>query len=280
MTAEPPLRVASYNVRYAGLDDGARAWPRRRDAVAATVRLHRPDVLCLQEVWQDQLPDLRERLPTYEWVAERNGRGEHTPIGYRPARVRPEPGTTGTFALAPDPAAIGESAWDAAVPRIATEARLRDRGTDRSFDLVNVHFDHRGRVARAESARLVRDRLGGAPALVVGDLNARPASGPYRLLTGHDGGTGPLVDARRVAATPHGPGVTYVGFGGEGVEEGTDYDPSRDRRLDHVLARGVDVELYAVATDVDASWRHPSDHLPVVTDLRVGAAGAPRAAEE
>jgi len=258
-----PLRVMTYNVRYATLDDGPRAWANRRDAVAATVRLHRPDVLCLQEVWQDQLPDLRERLPGYEWATERQQTGEHTPVGYRPERLTAE--TVEPFALAPDPADIGATGWDASVPRVATEVRFRDQETDDTFDLVNVHFDHAGALARRESARLVRERLDAAPALLVGDLNARPASGPYRSLVETPG---PFTDARQAADTRFGPGETYVGFDGEGVEEGTDRDPTRDKRIDYVLVRSFDVALYATAADVDATWRHPSDHLPVVVDLR------------
>jgi endonuclease/exonuclease/phosphatase family metal-dependent hydrolase len=256
------LRVMTYNVRYATLDQGPRAWANRRDGVAAAVRLHRPDVLCLQEVWQDQLPDLRERLPDYEWATERHRTGEHTPVGYRPERLAVE--GFDTFALAPDPDAFGEVGWDAAVPRVATEVAFHDRRTGLAFDLANVHFDHEGGVARRESTQLLDDRLAGSPSLLVGDLNARPASGPYRSLVER----GPFADAWRVAATRFGPGETYVGFDGEGVEEGTDRDPTRDKRIDYVLVRGFDVDLYATGTDADTSWRHPSDHLPVVTDLR------------
>jgi endonuclease/exonuclease/phosphatase family metal-dependent hydrolase len=257
------LRVMTYNVRYATLDDGPRAWPNRRDAVAATVRLHRPDVVCLQEVWQDQLPDLRERLPAYEWATERQRTGEHTPIGYRPDRLTVA--GMDAFALAPDPKDVGAVGWDASVPRVATEATFRDRRTDEAFALVNAHFDHAGALARRESARLVRDRLDADRAMLVGDLNARPASDPYRSLVEHPG---PFVDARQVAATRFGPAETYVGFDGEGIKEGTDRDPTRDKRIDYVLVRGFHVDLYATAADVDRTWRHPSDHLPVVTDLR------------
>lgn len=263
-----PLRVMSYNVRYASLDRGPRAWANRRDGVAATVRLHRPDVLCLQEVWQDQLPDLRERLPGYEWAAERHWGGEHTPVGYRPERLAAD--SSGTFALAPDPTAVGEVGWDASVPRIATEVSFRDRATGEAFDLCNVHFDHEGAVARRESARLVRERFAGGAALLVGDLNARPASAPYRSLVETPG---PFRDARLAADTRVGPGETYVGFDGEAVEEGTDRDPTRDRRIDYVLIRGFAADLYAVATGADATWRHPSDHLPVVADLSASGDG-------
>jgi endonuclease/exonuclease/phosphatase family metal-dependent hydrolase len=262
-STDDPLRVMTYNVRYAALDDGPRAWENRRDGVAAAIRLHRPEICCLQEVWQEQLPDLRERLPGYEWAAERHQTGEHTPIGYRTDRL--DARSSGTFGLGPDPDEVGTTAWDAAVPRVATEVSFRDRATATTFDLCNVHFDHAGALARRESARLVRERLDTDHALLVGDLNARPASGPYRSLVETPG---PFTDARTVATTRFGPGQTYVGFDGEGIEEGTDRDPTRDKRIDYVLTRGFDVDSYATAADVDHTWRHPSDHLPVVTDLR------------
>ncbi|MFB6205622.1 MAG: endonuclease/exonuclease/phosphatase family protein [Haloglomus sp.] len=294
MSGADTLRVVTYNVRYASLDRGSRAWPNRRDAVAATIRLHDPDLLCLQEVWRAQLPDLRERLPGYEWVAERHRVGEHTPIGYRPERL--DVVSASTFALAPDPDDVGATGWDAAVPRVATAATVRDRATDAepdvTFNLVNVHFDHAGATARRESARLVRDRLGVGQgssadrqssagqgssadrvtdsdrALLVGDLNARPASGPYRSLVERPG---PFVDARQVADARFGPGETYVGFDGEGAEAGADRDSTRGRRIDYVLVRGFDVTLYATSTAAERSWRRPSDHLPVVADLRAAA---------
>lgn len=255
------LRVGTYNIRYANLDLGPRAWPRRRDGVAAAVALHRPDLIGLQECWLDQLPDLRDRLPEYEWVAHTAGNGEHTPIGYRPERL--EPLDEGQIGLSPsgDPGSVG---WDAAVARFLTWATFRDRRTGVEFDCRNVHFDHEGRVARRESARQVRNRTGDRPTVVLGDLNAPPLSGPYRSLTRE------FDDARLVADRVFGPGSTFVGFGGEGVEE--DGPRERQPRLDYVLVSGFGVDRYAVSTVADATGRYPSDHLPVVADLSVATA--------
>ena len=255
-----PLRVATYNIRYANLDAGPRAWPERRDGVAAAVALHRPDLIGLQECWLDQLPDLRERLPEYDWVAHVAGNGEHTPIGFRPRRL--DLLDEGQVGLSPSgtPGSIG---WDAAVARFCTWATFRDSRTGTEFDCVNVHFDHEGRLARRESARQVRERTGEGPTVVVGDLNAPPASGPYRSLTRD------LDDTRRVAARRFGPGGTFVGFDGEGVEED---GPREDQpRLDYVMVSEFEVDRYAVSTVADATGRYPSDHLPVVVDLSHGA---------
>lgn len=252
------FRVATYNIRYANLDSGPRAWERRRDGVADVIALHRPDLVGLQECWLDQLPDLRARLPEYDWVAHVTGNGEHTPIGYRPERL--ERLDDGQVGLSPS-GAPGSIGWDASLPRFCTWARFRDRETGTEFDCQNVHFDHEGRLARRESARQVRTRVGARPMLVLGDLNAVPLSGPYRILTRE------VADARRSARRAFGPGGTFVGFGGEGVEE----DGPRDTqpRLDYVLVSEFAVTRYAVSTLEDATGRYPSDHLPVVVELSV-----------
>ncbi|WP_255196880.1 endonuclease/exonuclease/phosphatase family protein [Halorarius litoreus] len=254
------LRVATYNIRYANLDTGPRAWAERRDGVAAAIALHRPDLIAVQECWLDQLPDLRERLPEYAWVAHVAGNGEHTPIGFRSSRL--DLLDEGQVGLSPS-GDVGSVGWDAALARFCTWARFRDRRTGTEFDCQNVHFDHEGQVARRESARQVRDRTDNGPTLVLGDLNAPPASGPYRLLARD------LDDARRAAAQRFGPGGTFVGFGGEGFDEAGPRDDQP--RLDYVFVSGFAVDRYAVSTLADATGRYPSDHLPVVVDLSVAA---------
>lgn len=250
------LRAVTYNIRYANLDSGPRAWSERRDGVAAAIALHRPDLIGLQECWLDQLPDLRARLPEYEWVAHVAGNGEHTPIGFRPGRL--ELLDDGQVGLSPS-GAVGSVGWDAALARFCTWARFRDRRSGVELDCQNVHFDHEGLVARRESARQVRARTGDHPRVVLGDLNAYPLSGPYRILSRD------LDDARRVADRRFGPGGTFVGFDGEGFDED---GPREDQpRLDYVLVDGFSVARYAVSTVEDATGRYPSDHLPVVVDL-------------
>lgn len=277
-TTEVGLRVASYNVRYAGLDVGQRAWERRRDAVADAVALYRPDVVGIQECWLDQLPDLRARLPEYDWVAHVAERGEHTPVGYRPERL--EVIESGQVGLSPsrEPGSVG---WDARIPRLCTWATFRDRERGVAFDCRNVHFDHRGALARRESARQIAADVGSGPTLVLGDLNARPLSGPYRLLTRD------LSDARAAADRVFGPGGTYVGFSDEGPGGGENprgpgeqaHDDGGEpagphvavagtERLDHVLVDEFAVDRYAVGAAVAGDGRYPSDHLPVVVDLR------------
>jgi endonuclease/exonuclease/phosphatase family metal-dependent hydrolase len=138
---------------------------------------------------------------------------------------------------------------------------LEDTRTDRSLAVYNAHFDHKGPEARRRSARRIREHVATLPAatdaVVLGDFNCRPESRPHDIFCA-DGGERSLRDARTVAATVDGPTTTVTDF--ETLDHG--------RRLDHVFVTpGLSVESYRVADDrVDG--RYPSDHLPVVVQLR------------
>lgn len=54
-----PVRLMTYNVRQALDSDGDNAWKHRREAVANTIRFHRPDLIGCQEVHYEQLEYLR-----------------------------------------------------------------------------------------------------------------------------------------------------------------------------------------------------------------------------
>lgn len=247
------LRVLSYNVRYAELDSGENAWSERRDGVASVIRFHDPDVVCLQEVWLDQLSDLRERLSGYEWVGHHAHNGEHTPIGYRPERF--SVADEAAFSLSETPEELNAVGWGATIPRITTTATLHDTETGRSFAVVNTHFDHETPRAREESARLLVDRIAGRPrpTVVAGDFNCTPEDGPYRTLV--DAG---LADARESVENPHGPETTFNDFG----------SPQPNRRIDHVLLTDcLTSERFGVRTDLDSRELYPSDHFALVVDV-------------
>ena len=247
-----PLRVCSFNVRYAGLDVDENAWARRRDGVASLLRFHDPDVVCLQEVWQDQLPDLAERLPGYAWVRSGASNGAHTPIGYR--RDRLSVVEESAFTLSASPEDLHAYDWGAAIPRVTTRATLEDGATDERVGVVCTHFDHQSAEARRRGADVLADRLAdrSPPTVLAGDLNCTPADAPYRTLT--DAG---FRDARGAAADPHGPEATYTAF--EALQPG--------RRIDHLLVDGFDVERFGVLTDLDRRGRYPSDHFALLADL-------------
>lgn len=259
------LRVMTYNVRRDVAGDDPYDWDGRREAVAGTVRFHRPDVVGLQEPLAHQYDDLQAALPGYEWVgrgrADGEREGEFCPVGYD--RDRFERRDAGTFWLSESPETPGSVGWDGAWPRVATWVRLADTRSGTEFVCLNTHLDHEGARARQEGVELLLDRLGdvrdGAPAVVAGDWNCTPAGDPYARLTGAGS---PLVDAREASPhRPHGPETTFTDF--ESLQPGT--------RIDHVFVAGLPVAHYGVAADRGGNGWFPSDHLPVVVDLSAPA---------
>ena len=260
------LRVMTFNIRYDNPADGEDAWPNRRAKVASMIRFHGADVVGLQEALRTQIADLEAALPQFGWFgsgrsAERDG--EHCAVLYR--RDRLEVLAESTFWLSATPEVAGSQGWDAALPRIVSWAKLKDRRTGAVFHLFNTHFDHRGEVARRESARLLLRKVTeiagpDGPVVVTGDFNTTPDAEPYRILTGGDATPGPLVDALSASSFPHhGPTTSWNGF--KSIEPG--------RRIDFILVRPpVGVGQHGILSDT-FDGRFPSDHLPVLAEVSV-----------
>ena len=261
------LRVMTFNIRYDNPNDGEDVWPNRRAKVASMIRFHGADAVGLQEALRNQIADLEAALPRYGWFgagrsAERDG--EHCALLYR--RDRLEVLAESTFWLSETPEVAGSQGWDAALPRIVTWGKLRDRRAGAVFHLFNTHLDHRGEAARRESARLLLRKVAeiagpDGPVVVTGDFNATPDSEPYRILTTGEGARGALVDAMHASSCPHhGPTSSWNGF--KAIEPG--------RRIDFILVRPpVAVLQHGILSDT-FDGRFPSDHLPVMAEVTVG----------
>lgn len=251
------ISVVTYNIRYATERDGADAWKNRAETVAKVIAEH--DLAGLQEVTYRQLQELQAKLTGFKAysIGREDGEtaGEHTSIFFRDDRF--ELLDEGTFWLSETPKVAGSKSWDAAIMRICSWVKLRDKETTTEFLFANTHFDHRGRQARAESGKLIRNRLleqaDALPLMLTGDFNCLPESDPYREITAD--GEGPLRDARRVTKSPpSGPESTWCGF--RKIAPG--------RIIDHIFVAGdVEVESLTVLNPKTEKGRFASDHLPV-----------------
>ena len=256
----------TYNIRLDVASDSANAWPHRRAALIALVAYQAPDLVGMQEVLQHQKQAVETDLPAYQFVGvardDGKAKGEYSMLGFR--RDRFALVGSGTFWLSPTPD-VPSKGWDAALPRIATWARLRDRTAKRDLLVVNTHFDHIGEVARQESARQIRrwidgERKPGESAVLMGDFNSPATSTAYAAIV--EPGQGALHDSRTISRTPHyGPLGTFTGFD----IARTDASP-----IDHIfVSDDVTVLRHATLTDQNGG-KLPSDHYPVVADLCVG----------
>lgn len=267
-TKVAPLRALTFNIRYDNPADGENGWKHRRDAVAKFIDEQKVDVAGLQEVVANQLDDLRERLPEYEFlgVGRDDGKrqGEFSPLLVRKEAL--EVVASSTFWLSPTPDKPGSKGWDAALPRVCTWAHLRCRQPGRGdFLAASTHFDHRGEEARRQSAQLIRKQLaevqrsrkisGGM--IVMGDFNCTAKDAPYAALVGQDqdGDDAPAwVDAfHQQDVVRGGPDSTWNGF--KEIVPG--------QRIDFVFVRGLTPQRHEIL-DARVGKRFLSDHLPVL----------------
>ncbi|MBL7851841.1 MAG: endonuclease/exonuclease/phosphatase family protein [Cyclobacteriaceae bacterium] len=254
-----PLRVMSYNIRYDNPSDGPNSWPYRKDFLVAQVRSVDADILGVQESLPSQVEYLAAELPAYGRAGrgrDENGTGESTIIFFRIERF--EMTESGIFWLSETPEKMSKG-WDAAIRRICTYVRLKDRNTGQPYLVLNTHFDHVGAEARKRSAELLLGKMkqmnkAGHPVILLGDFNATPESEPVGILKSK------LKDARLSAA--------QVTLPQPGSFNAFDSTKPAESLIDHVfVSPEFQVERYALLVEM-REGRYPSDHFPIVVDLR------------
>lgn len=252
------IKVLSYNLRNSHANDGDHSWPYRKDKVAEIMK--RADLIGCQEVLHDMLVDLEKRMPDYDHVGvgRNNGKkkGEYAPIFFRKDRF--ELIETKTFWLSETPDKVGVKGWDAALPRICTWAKLKDKQTGRVFYAFNTHFDHKGVNARRQSAALITERMkaiaGDAPLIFTGDLNMQESDPGYTTLVQSG-----LQDASHTAAAKNGPTYSDCGF---------DVTNKKCSKIDYVFYKSGWKALSVTISDEHEGKYYPSDHLPVFAELQ------------
>jgi endonuclease/exonuclease/phosphatase family metal-dependent hydrolase len=249
------LRVMSFNIRYGSAPDGVNHWDHRRENVLSTIGAQDPDLLGLQESLPFQSSFVAEFLPDHEFYGPgRLGPGkdeEACALFWRSERF--ELLEDDTFWLSPTPGEVASRGWDAALPRICTWARLRDRHTGHEFVFANTHFDHRGAEARLESAKLLAGRFPGERVLLIGDFNAAEDSAPIQALRAAG-----FVDSYRIQHPEAADVGTFTGF----------QDAPGASKIDYVFLRGAADVLAATIDRSRFDGRWPSDHFPVSATLR------------
>jgi endonuclease/exonuclease/phosphatase family metal-dependent hydrolase len=261
------VRVVSFNIRYGTAADGENHWDKRREFVIETIKTLKPDLLGTQETLGFQRDYLAKELVDFDslGVGRDDGKeaGEMMALYYR--RDRFEKVAGGHFWLSQTPDVVGSKSWDTSLPRMATWVKLRDKQQKSAEILfINTHFDHRGEVAREESAKLLRTKcseLGKDCSIIItGDFNAGEKSPPYQALFANvDGKESPIIDTfRAIHAEKKSNEGTFSGFKASEVS---------GARIDWI---GVSRNWKIRAADIDRTARDgrtPSDHFPVFATL-------------
>ena len=254
------IKVMSFNIRLGVAKDGENRWDLRKELVVKTIREYNPDLLGLQEVFPMQEEYLRESFPEYVYYGRSRlvdpNDGEACSIMFRKERFNPS--EQSTFWLSETPDEPGSKSWDSSLHRIANMISLKDKQVrGKKLVLINTHFDHRGKVAREEAAKIIKNRVSalekGARVVITGDFNSGEGSSPYQSLMG-----GSIIDTFRMVHPNR-------------TEEESTFTAWKGRlignRIDWVLCSANFQILSATINRSHDKGRYPSDHYPVTATL-------------
>jgi endonuclease/exonuclease/phosphatase family metal-dependent hydrolase len=269
---ESSMRVVTWNLWWR-LGD----WQARADAIARTLETLSPDLVCLQEVWQEgphnQAALLAERLGMVHVFAVDRTEGA---VDQGVALLSRWPLTEVTHRALPGPPDVKE-------PNVVLRAVVQ--GPRGPLHLATTHllpFPHRSaereRQVRALVEFIAEAHAGAFPhpgrSIVAGDFNAAPDSDEIRLLTG-----------RR---PPHASGWTFLDAWETAGDGSPGYTVSKGNpnaaplllpnlRWDYIFVRwpsgrpggvGHPVQAQVVGTEATRGDVVPSDHYAVLADLR------------
>jgi len=253
------LNVMTFNIRYDNPGDGDNRWEYRRELIGQTILFHGISLCGIQEALDHQIKELKGLLPGWAYIGvgrdDGKSSGEFSPIFYDTVRFKLLEHETFWLSTSPEEPSKG---WDAALPRIVTWGKFKDKISSRTFFVFNTHFDHLGQQARRESAKLigekVKDIAGEQPALIMGDINATPEEEPVQILMGQ------FRDCKALSKLPHfGPESTYNGFGTAEKE---------NMCIDYIFMKNKAWRVLRHAT-LSQTWagRFASDHHAVMVEL-------------
>ena len=250
------IKVMSYNIRLSSGTEKADSiyhWQHRKEASLNLMHEERPTVFGLQEACPDQMDYMVENLPEYGYIGvgrdDGKRKGEFMSIFYKKEEVEFIDG--GTFWLSETPDEVSKG-WDAACFRTCTWAILKKKDTGKKFVYMNTHLDHKGKVAREESIKLIVERAekltgGKLPVFITADFNSPTSNAIFKPMQEA------MLDARVEAPVTDDRGTLNCwGTTPPGVV------------IDHVFFRGAEAQKFEVLRDKDYGAPYVSDHYPVM----------------
>lgn len=263
---EIKVNVMSFNIRMDNPEDSLNNWKYRKDVAAQIIKDQNIDIVGTQEVLHNQLQDLLERLPDYNYVGvgreDGKQKGEYAALFYKKERFKEE--DSGTFWLSETPDVAGSKGWDGACERVASWAVLKDKETSKKIFAINTHLDHVGETARQKGVTLLIDRAkelsNGLPVIITGDFNAERESGVIKHALDPNNSM-QLFDSYAIASTTDNAKWTFHDFG-KLPEEERPY-------IDYIFVnKSVIVDEYKVM-DEKLNDIYLSDHCPIVAKLTI-----------
>lgn len=260
--AQTEIKVMSYNIRLDVKSDGENQWDKRKDKVAGLMNFYEADFIGGQEVQHHQLQYLLQNLNGYSYigVGRDDGKeaGEYSCIFYKKDKY--EVMQQSTFWLSPTPDTVSKG-WDAAIVRVCTYGLFKNKKTKKLFWVFNTHFDHIGKTARLESAKLIVQKVktlntNNYPVIVSGDFNSKPDEAPAQYMVSE------LKNCRSISKQVYGAADTWNGF---------QFNKKPDGCIDYIFVaddKRISVSKFATLTD-SYEMKYPSDHFPILATIQI-----------
>ncbi|MBP3483015.1 MAG: exo-alpha-sialidase [Alistipes sp.] len=260
--ASETLRIATYNIQYKNS-----IWDKRLYALERIFPEYDFDIVGTQEPFLSQIEDMMAFLgDKYDWIGScisgnNKDRNRHfNPIFYRKDRL--ELLEWGTEWFSEKPATPGYGAYSA---RQFVWGHFRDRKTGKEFYHFNSHFDHLGREAKEQSARILvgkaREIANGMPAFFTGDFNSDEASEPYRIIVS----SGFIDDTLNAVSDP----VNAEYFSMSNYKP-MNTVPKNGKHIDHIFftpANSRALSWQLITSSYDGNFG--SDHLPIMVEWKI-----------
>ncbi len=258
--ANAQMKVMTYNIRYDNQEDGDNWWENRKQELVQLIDFYHPDIFGIQEGLINQVNYIDESLPEYAYlgVGREDGdkKGEFSALYYDSTRY--ECLLNNTFWLSATPEKVSKG-WDAACIRICTYGHFMNNKSGEKFWIFNVHFDHKGAEARINSAKLIVQKIKEITktsdrVVVMGDFNSVP--GDMGLVTIKK----VLKDSREICEKPF--------YGPSGSFEDFNINSPVSLCLDYIFVKNFEVISCRNIDDRRQNNLYPSDHLPVLVELK------------
>jgi len=270
------MRILSCNIRFSGADDGPDNWEFRKEYCAGLILSLDADVICFQELVEEQFSYMRSRLQDYSHYGlcdEPGGRRPLNSVFFRKAKYNLL--NAAGYWLSETPHIPGSKSWESTCVRFTSWVCLEDTKTKAVFRVLNTHLDHFMGKARKNQARIVNeDALAWPPdypQILTGDMNADAMN--FADIPVADAGIeqeGPIWTFKQGGwrdsyEAVHGadyPGFSYHSF------KGPDFKSSCGR-IDWIFFRGGLLPKASRFIDDSKDGRFPSDHYFLCADFEM-----------
>lgn len=248
------LKIMSFNVRCGVCEDekDPNHWSKRKILAAKILDTEKPDIISTQETEDYQAEDMAKATGfAYYGIGREEGEtGERNAVLWNPNRF--EALKTQTIWLNASFKKF-EKGWDAAWVRTLTMIEFQDKNTKKIFWVFDAHLDNEGTIARAQSAKIILDKIrerSPAPVVLMGDLNDVVNSESYKI----------LASKLKPISKYEKDDFTFNGFG---------KDMTKGKAIDHFFANfdAAPQNFKIIQTSFDGLY--PSDHFPIVADIKI-----------